>query len=575
LRIYNSTKSIVPVLVFILFLVVPNSIAQQLNQEELDSLYYRFIQVRAPHLLEQPELLEELSASDKKCGFEIVNRVKINFQNFSDEQQAVLKPLLDRPTMQTSIVSPSGIFRIHYDITGSNVPSYLSGSSIETNVLEVAKAMDSTYSFEVDYLGYPQPPSDGNEGGDNLYDVYIVNQPSGLYGFTQFEFEIEPGSNRFTSYLVIDNNYTGYFSVGVFGLRVTAAHEFHHAIQGGNYIFRSSDTYFYEITSTAMEEFVYDDVNDYLQYLSSYFAHPDRPIPQQNGYNMAIWNIYLKETFSFGILKTQWELMPDFRAITSISNSIINEGSAFPRELNKFGIWTFFTNYKAIPGLYFKDASQFPLITPTGTVQFTPPSEPVHMTANPTTNNFIKFIINSSSDTLYAIVSNGDAASAITNITREFGFDYELFNNPNSGQRQLTTEYSSDFSVSEPTFWSVSEILNDEIVFEDTIPHQPTGSISYAYPNPFTYEKNYITGSLIFLPADLIVGETVDFNVYSVGMQLFYSKEEIIRNLPGDQKGVAWKGFDNDENKLASGVYIYVIKNGDDIVKGKVVIFNE
>ena len=58
-------------------------------------------------------------------------------------------------------------------------------------------------------------------------------------------------------------------------------------------------------------------------------------------------------------------------------------------------------------------------------------------------------------------------------------------------------------------------------------------------------------------------------------MQLFYSKEEIIKILPGDQKGVVWNGFDHDGNKLASGVYIYVIKKGDDIVKGKVVIFNE
>jgi len=540
--------------------------------EELDSLYYKFIQVRAPHLLELPQ---ELTAEERKCGFEIVNRVKINFESFSAEQQAVLKPLLQRPVMQTSIVSPSGFFRIHYDTTGFSVPSYISSASIEANVQEVVKAIDSTYSFEVDYLGYPQPPSDGNEGGDNLYDVYIINQPSGLYGFTLFENEIEPGSKKYTSYQVIDNNYTGYFSEGVFGLRVTCAHEFHHAIQGGNYIFRPSDTYFYELTSTAFEEFVYDDVNDYFQYLSSYFAHPDKPMPQQNGYNMAIWNIYLKETFGFAILKTQWELMPDFSAITTINNSIINEGSALPRELNKFGIWTYFTNYKAIPGIYFKDAAEFPLITPAGTVQFTPPSETVHMMANPITNNFIEFTVNTNGDTLYVIVSNGDAASAITNITQDFNFDYVLFNNPNSGERKLTTEYSSDFNVVEPPFWSVSEILNNQIVLEDTIPHQPTGSISYAYPNPFTYEKNYITGSLIFLPADLVVGETVDFNVYSVAMQLFYSKEEAIKNLPGDQKGVVWNGLDNDGNKLASGVYIYVIKKGDDVIKGKVVIFNE
>jgi len=572
LHIYNPAKTVATILFFIFFSIVPLSFAQQLSREELDSLYNRYIQVRAPQLLELPV---ELTAEERKCGFEIVNRIKINFEYFSIEQQAVLKPLLQRPVMQTSIVSPSGFFRIHFDTTGFSVPSYISTSSIANNVQEVAKAIDSTYSFEVEYLGYPPPPPDGGEGGDNLYDVYIINQPSGLYGFTQFETEIEPGSDRYTSYQVIDNNYTGYFSEGVNGLRVTAAHEFHHAIQGGNYIFRPSDTYFYEITSTAFEEFVYGDVNDYFQYLSSYFSRTDLPMPQQNGYNMAIWNIYLAETFGFDILKTQWELMPDFRAITSINNSIINEGSAFPRALNKFGIWTFFTNNRAIPGTYFNDAAEFPLIAPAGTIQFTPPSEPVHMSANPVTNNFIKFIIPSLNDTLFSIVSNGDAASAINDLSQDFNFDYELFNNPNSGERKLTTEYSSDFNVGEPTFWSVSEILNNVVVFEDTVSHQPPGSISYAYPNPFTYEKNYLTGSLIFLPADLIVGETVDFNVYSVGMQLFYSKEEIINILPGDQKGVVWDGLDKDGNKLASGVYIYVIKKGDDVVKGKVVIFNE
>ena len=102
--------------------MIPISFAQQLSNEELDSLYNRFIQVRAPHLLELPL---ELTAEERKCGFEIVNRVKINFENFSIEQQAVLKSLLQRPVMQTSIVSPSGFFRIHYDNTGSNVPSYI------------------------------------------------------------------------------------------------------------------------------------------------------------------------------------------------------------------------------------------------------------------------------------------------------------------------------------------------------------------------------------------------------------------------------------------------------------------
>lgn len=561
-----------------LFTTVIN--AQKLSQENLDSIYLKFLQLRAPELLPQTDKLQELSIEDRKCGFQIVNYINSNIESFSDEKQNLLKPLLQRPALDRSVVTPSGFFRIHYDTSGFSVPSYNPGLSIEENIAEVVKSLDSVYNFEVGFLGYPSPPSDNGSGGDDRYDIYIVNQGGGLYGYTEWETKI--GSNNWSSFMVIDNNYDGYFSSGINGLKVTLAHEFHHSIQLGNYgiensnsPFRDSDVFFYEITSTAMEEFVYDEVNDYYQYMDSYFCCTDRAFPLHNGYNLAIWNIFLENRFGFDLLKRQWELIPNQFAITAINNALIIFGSTFPRELNEFGIWTYYTNYKSVPGLFFEESAAYPLIIPTTSIQFNPPSQQADMSSAPVANNFVRFNLPAISDTLYAIITNGDAGAAASNPNQFFPFQYTLFSDGNTGDRKLTDDYSSIFNVTSGSFWSASEILNDIIVRRDSVIKPSSGSINYSYPNPFSYTRNYLTGSFIFFPHNANAGETVDFNVYSSGMQLVYKSEKNIQILPGDQRGVSWNGFDNDNKKLASGVYIYIIKRGDDVETGKVVIFNE
>ena len=519
---------------------------------------------------------------EKKCGFELISQIKLNFDNFTIEVQNILKMLLSRPILQKSIVSPSGFFRIHYDTTNINnngIPSYVPTWSIDQNVAEVAQALDSVYRFEVEFLGYLFPPSDNGAGGDGKYDIYIENQGGGLYGYTEWESKV--GVVNWTSFMVIDNDYNGYYSTGLNGMRVTVAHEFHHGIQIGNYAvedsnspFRDSDIFFYELSSTSMEEFVYDDVNDYYAYMHTYFTRTYNSMPNQNGYNLAIWNIYLKDNFDFGILKRQWELIPGREALLAINQSLLEESTSFPKELNSFGIWTFFTGFRSVPGKYFEEAINYPLIIPKFTIQY-PSPPPGNISAAPTSNNFVLFNIPSNSDSLFAIITNADAFAASENPNQLFDFDYVLFADTISGTRKLGDYYSSNFGVSNLTFWSVAEILNNQLVRADSLIIPPAGDVNYAYPNPFSYTKSYITGSLIFFPFNAYLADVVDFNVYSVGMQLVINKQLNIQNLPGDQRGVSWDGLDKDRNKLASGVYIYVIKKGDDVVKGKVVIFNE
>jgi len=532
--------------------------------------------MRTPQIISdqtnQPGIVEE----NRKCGLELVNSIVFNINSFTEEQQRLLKPLLQRPVTDTSFVTPGGFFKVHYDLIGTHTPGY--------NLDLLAEALDSSYKFEIDFLGYNIPPGDSafnpdqppdDYGGDNLYDVYISNLGRGYYGITQFETEVEPGSNKFTSYMVIDNDFLNYFSSGINGARVTVAHELHHSIQGGNYIFRREDAFFYEITSTAMEEFVFDDVNDYYAYIDSYFRNPETPLQLTRGFNTATWNIFLRDNFDYDIIKRQWELMPLVRAMIAINNSLFENGTSFAREYNKYGIWMYFTNYRAVPGSYFEEAVNYPLVEQTSVLQFIPPSQILDMSSRAAAHTFVTFVIPENNDSLVTIVSNGDVQSAVSGLNNFFDFNYTLYFDSSGGERFLTENYSSTFSADNPAFWSVSEILNHVVVREDDAATTPVKNIvEFAYPSPFEYQKSYLLGSFLFIPFSAILGETVDFNIYSSSMALIFRSEETIKFLPGEQVGIIWNALDDTGEKLASGVYIYVIKKGDDVTKGKIVLFN-
>lgn len=540
----------------------------------MDSLFNLFINLRVSELSPETEIQLQIKDDEHKCGLEIVNTIAFNLDMFDSQQQEQLKILLQRPVTETSFITPGGFFRVHHDLTGPNAPGY------DLNLL--AEALDSTYKFEIDFLGYDIPPGDSatnpnipsvEYGGDNRYDVYIGNLGSGFYGVTYFEYEVEDGSNQFSSYMMIDNDFTNHYTAGINGARVTVAHEFHHSIQGGNYIFRSEDTFFYELTSTAMEEFVFDDINDYYAYISSYFNNPETPLPLTNGYSTATWNIYLRDNFDYDIIKRQWELMPSVRAMFAINTSIFDYGSSFVREYNRFGIWMYFTNYRAVSGKYFEEGVNYPLVEPTSILQFTSSSQTLNMSSRPAAHSFITFVVSSNNDSLVSIVSNGDVQNAVNGLNNFFDFSYTLFSDSSSGERSLTENYSSDFTTENPAFWSVSEILNNVVVREDDATFLPPIGNTFVFPNPFNYGNN----NEIVVSLSAKSGETVELNIYSISMELVYKSEKTVTLVTKNSSNffaITWDAMDDRDEKLASGVYIYVIQKGDEITKGKVVIFN-
>jgi hypothetical protein len=573
-------KSVLQKILLLLLITSVNSSPQ--SNSELDSLYNLFLSIRGVESALRPDT--PLSDDENlKCGLDIVNTLRFNIESFSSQQQDLLKVLLQRPAATNSMITPGGKFKIHYNQTGPHAPAY------DLNLL--AAALDSVYNFEIEYLGYDFPPGDslydpnGSYGGDNRYDIYIQNL-SGLYGYTQFEVEIQPGSRKYTSFMVIDNDFTGYFTSGINGARVTVAHEFHHAIQGGNYIFRSDDTYFYEITSTAMEEFVFDTINDYYAYMTDYFQSPSRAFPNNNGYNLAIWHIFLKDRFGFDIIKRQWELMPTNRALSAISKSIQEKGSVFEFELTLFGLWSYFTNYRSVSGAYFEEARFYPLLSPTANTVFTPPSQSYTISGFPSANYFMRSFNPARGDTIVSIFGNGDFQKALGSTISPQTSNYTLYTDTVSGDYKIGDLYSATFTPVDNPFWRQAEIINNIPLTGDSIPIiQDIKMELSAFPSPYRYNNPIRSGEFLKMPVDIEPNKEVDVGIYTVSMDLVNAFKQITKphnlkdaasNVYRQISVVEWdKPMNEKGENLASGIYIYVIKSGNEYKTGKFVIFNE
>lgn len=266
------------------------------------------------------------------------------------------------------------------DPTDPNAPSLADsdGDGVPDWVEQTQAVFHEVWQRVVVQLGYRPPRSDlghADHGPDGRTDIYIADLPPHYYGYCASEPLLDSDVTS-PAYCVLDDDY----APTEFGsrtppenLRVTAAHEFFHAVQFAyNW---QADTWLMEGTAAWMEDEVYDQINDNLQYLSrSALRYPFIPLDYVNSsnYNWAygswIWWRFLSEYFGSGsaqdpsVVKQIWQRVAGGQAtLPALRGVIANRGSSFVDVFADFAAvnrspkaWYdeggFYSKYVAAPG---------------------------------------------------------------------------------------------------------------------------------------------------------------------------------------------------------------------------------
>jgi hypothetical protein len=227
---------------------------------------------------------------------------------------------------------------------------------VETTAIEFA----TVWTTEITTLGFRAPKSDAtstNAGPSGGLDVYLAQTgDAGYYGYcTTDDPNAEPGSGYqywdMSAYCVVDNDFAEFG--GLPALRVTLAHEFFHAVQFAYDI--TEDRWFMESTATWIEDEVFDDVDDNVQYLgASPIARPRVPLDSNNTvfgiYGDWIFFRFISEVFASRgehdttVVRRAWKLADgapggrDLYSLKAVAQASKAAGTAFRPLFGAFGM---------------------------------------------------------------------------------------------------------------------------------------------------------------------------------------------------------------------------------------------
>ncbi len=511
---------------------------------------------------------------DTKCGLWLSFNIIKEWNKFSELQKTRLRLALSPTPLDRDTII--GRFDIHFDTSGYHEPALIDvnhqrmPNSWRAYVDSVGKYFNHAWNYMTDTLGYSEPPF---ESGQSYYHIYIEELGADYYGETRFvDLLNNTTPSLYTTYIRIDNDYIGFKSEGISGLKVTSAHEFHHAIQIGRYGLWSDELYYYEITSTWMEDVLYDDVNDYYQYLKDdfttrkgHFIRPDVSFTSSSplvSYSRAIWGKFIEKRFSRDLIRESWDYVRSEHTLSAIDHALTNAGSTFRNAFLEWTIWNYNTGPYSDTLRYYSEGRNYPSIVFRPSIEYK--NEPRSFTDTIEVISSVYHpicLLSSASDNcdlspqLVAIISNLNTAET---SGKKVGFSYEISNTGGPEFTELSNGIFVRLNAPDLQNW----------VSQESVPTIVSSILTY--PNPF-YPKG---SKSLYLRLPAVKQSTATLYIYSASMDRIAAKEIEVISQDFEPR-IEWDGRDMNGNIVPTGVYIYVVAIDGKQFIGKLAVIKE